>query len=308
MGKQDVASHLCGAGQLALGAFLILTVCASNALAAPPDLAQLCPGGVSGTPVVDAGAPDLAAGKAALVQKDYRLAYSHFHPLAESGNRDAQREFGFLLMQSCYGDRTPALRWIARAAEGGDVPSAATLGRLYMNGDGVVQNDAIAFQWLSKAANAGDPPSEANLGVLYLNGRGVPLDRYQGIVWLIRAAEQGDASALVSIGRAYSLGVALPRDERRALFWMAAAIPRAGDIQRNQFATIFKNAVRQVSPEDVRRIGQEAEKWSPGPGRLDDVLADAARQRQFVPAVPQERPQTAPRPANPGLAKGKRSA
>jgi TPR repeat protein len=260
--------------------------------------------------VADAIPPDLALGKAALAQMDYALAYSHFHPLAAAGNREAQRELGFLLMRSCFGDRTPALRWITRAAEAGDVPAAATLGRLYMNGDGVAQNDAVAFQWLSQAGKAGEASAEANLGVLYLNGRGVSLDRYQGIVWLVRAAEQGEASALASIGRAYSLGLALPKDERRALFWVAAAIPRASDIQRNQFATIFKNTVREVSPDDVRRIGREAEQWSPGPGRLDDVIADAARQRQFAPSVPPQRLQgpAARPPANPAVEKGKRSA
>jgi hypothetical protein len=288
---------------------LTLVVGSREALTAPSDLAQLCPGSLGGTPVVDAVSPDLAAGKAALAQKNYALAYSHFHPLAANGDREGQRELGFLLMQSCYGDRAPAVRWIVRAAEAGDVPSSATLGRLYMNGDGVVQNDALAFQWLLQAGKAGDASAEANLGVLYLNGRGVAPDRYAGIVWLVRAAEQGEASALASIGRAYSLGVALPKDERRALFWMAAAIPRASEIQRNQFATIFKNTVRQVSSEDARGIGLEAERWSPGPGRLDDVLADAAKQRQFAPAVPQERSQTPARPpGDPGTVKGKRSA
>jgi hypothetical protein len=293
----------------AVGAFLTLTIIAGDALAAPSELAQLCPGSAGGTPVADAAAPDLATGKGALAQMNYALAYSHFHALADAGNREAQRELGFLLMRSCYGDRRPALRWIARAAQAGDVPAAATLGRLYMSGDGVVQDDAVAFQWLLQAGRAGDASAQANLGILYLNGRGVSLDRYQGIVWLVRAAEQGDASALASIGRAYSLGIALPKDEQRALFWMAAAIPRASDIDRNQFATIFKNTVRGVNSDDVRRIGREAEQWSPGPGRLDDVLADAARRRQFDPSGPQQAPQTPARPPADGAAeKGKRSA
>ena len=178
-----------------------------------------------------------------------------------------------------------------------------------MNGDGVVQDDSVAFKWLLQAGTAGDASAQANLGILYLAGRGVAQDRYAGIEWLVRAAEQGDASALVSIGRAYSLGVALPKDEQRALFWMAAAIPRASDIQRNQFATIFKSTVARVSAEDMRRIGREAEQWSPGAGRLDDVLADAAKQRQFAPSLPEQAPTREPRtPANRTPGKGKRSA
>jgi hypothetical protein len=94
----------------------------------------------------------------------------------------------------------------------------------------------------------------------------VSLDRYQGIVWLVRAAEQGDASALASIGRAYSLGIALPKDEQRALFWMAAAIPRASDIDRNQSQPSSRIPCGGVNSDDVRRIGREAEQWSPGAG------------------------------------------
>jgi hypothetical protein len=296
------------AGCVAFGLLLTLTN-PVGLLGAPSIPAPPCDVSANAGLGVDAATPDVATGRAALAQKDYPRAYSYFHPLAEAGNREAQRELGFLLMQSCYGDRSPALRWIGKAAEAGDVPAAATLGRLYMNGDGVAQSDATAFSWLLRAGKAGDASAQANLGVLYLNGRGVSLDRYQGIVWLVRAAEQGEAIALVAIARAYSQGIALPKDERRALFWMAAALPRASDLQRGQFATIFKNTMRQVSAEDARRIGREAQKWLPSPGALDDVLADAAKQRQFSPSAPPAPPQMPGRtPANGPFDKGKRSA
>ena len=251
--------------------------------------------------------PDAALGKAAIANNDYPLAYSHFRPLAEAGNRDAQRELGLLLLQSCYGDRSPALSWIGKAAAAGDVKSAATLGRLYMNGDGVAQDDATAFRWLQQAGGAGDASAQANLGILYLNGRGVTVDRYQGIVWLVRAAEQGEANALATIARAYALGLGVPKDEGRALFWMGTAIPRATAIQRDQFATIFKSTVRQATSDDVKRIGEDAKKWTPAPGALDDVLADAERQRQGGEPS-SNRTQPTPPPAQVPVDKRKRSA
>jgi hypothetical protein len=258
--------------------------------------------------VPDAAMPNVNAGMAAFANKNYPVAYSHLHPLAEAGNPAAQRGLGFLLMQSCgpTGNRALAVSWIGRAASAGDIPAAASLGRMYMNGDNVTQDDATAFTWLMQAAKGGDADAQTDLGVLYSEGRGVAVDRFQGIAWWVSAAEQGAPLALVNIARSYANGLALPKDNLRAMFWMVAALQRATPLQRNQLATSFNNIARQISRDDSRRMAQDAQKWSPGPGSLDDVLMDAVRRRDGG-AAPANAQAPRPAPATAPLARSKRS-
>src|SRR5262245_41778069 len=122
---------------VAAGFILALTVVPAVVEAAQARTAPLCPGSLDENSVVNEPMPDVSVGKAAALNNDYALAYRHFHPLAQSGNSEAQRELGLLLLRSCYGDRSSAILWIRKAAAAGDVPAAAALGRLYMNGDGV---------------------------------------------------------------------------------------------------------------------------------------------------------------------------
>jgi TPR repeat protein len=260
--------------------------------------------------VPDAAMPNVNAGMAAFANKNYPVAYSHLHPLAEAGNPAAQRGLGLLLMQSCgpSGDRALAVSWIGKAAAAGDVPAAAALGRMYMNGGNVIQDDATAFAWLMQAAKGADADAQTDLGVLYSEGRGVAVDRFEGIAWWVRAGEQGAPLALVNIARSYANGLALPKDNLRAMFWLAAALQRATPLQRNQLATTFNTIARQISGDDARRMRQEAQKWSPGPGSLDDVLADAVRRRDGADApASTQAPRPAPAPANAPLARSKRS-
>ena len=262
----------------------------------------------AGAPAPDAATPNLNAGMDAFASKNYLVAYSHLHPLAERGDPAAQRGLGFLLMQSCgpTGNRVLAVSWIGKAAAAGDIPASAALGRMYMNGDYVTQDDATAFTWLMQAAKGGDADAQTDLAVLYSEGRGVALDRFQGIAWSVRAAEQGAPLALVNIARSYAGGLALPKDNLRAMFWMVAALQRATPLQRNQLATSFNTIARQISRDDARRMAADAQKWSPGPGSMDDVLKDAIKRRDQGDA-PVNPTQPRPAPARVPLDRSKRA-
>jgi TPR repeat protein len=130
--------------------------------------ASFCPRSAGTGAAADATSPNFNAGMAAFRNKKYPLAYSHLRPLAQSGNVEAERGLGLLLMQSCgpNGDKSLAASWIGKAAGAGDIPASAALGRMYMNGEGVKQDDSTAFKWLMQAANGEDAPSQVSLGVL----------------------------------------------------------------------------------------------------------------------------------------------
>ena len=229
-------------------------------------------------PVTAPATPSGPAGEAAMRNKNYALAIANFKPLAEGGDVDAMRAYGNLLLQKCTGveDDAAGASWLQKAADAGNIAAAAQLGLVYMNGLGVAQDDNKAFALLTKAAAAGEGGAEANLGYLYLSGRGTPRDPYQGMVWSAKAGEQGLPIALSNIAQAYFRGQALPQDNDRAAFFIQLAIMRSTPAQRARYVATSNNIIRAMSPDDYKRAGTKAQRWSPGKGSLSDVIDDAA--------------------------------
>jgi TPR repeat protein len=173
-----------------------------------------------------------------------------------------------------------AATWLTKAADGGDVLAQAQLGNAYMTGNGVAQDDTKAIPLLTKAATAGNGNAQANLGYIYSTGRGVPKDKYQFMVWTVKGGEQGTPVALMNIAEAYLRGEAVPQDNDKAAYYMTAAAQRATGAQRSRFLTAVNNLSRQMSLADFKHEAERAQRWSPGPGSLSDVLDDAARRQK----------------------------
>ena len=225
--------------------------------------------------------PSISAGVQAAKNRNFAMAQANFQPLADGGNKEAQRDMGTLLMQECTGiqDKAAAATWLSKAADGGDNLAQAELGNAYMTGTGVAQDDNKAIGLLNQAAAAGIPAAQANLGFMYLNGRGVPMDKYQAMVWSVKGGEQGAPAALFNIAQAYANGKALPRDLDKAAYYLAVAIQHATGVQRVRFSQ-NTNISRLMSAADYKRATDRAQRWSPGPGSLSDVLDDAARRQK----------------------------
>ena len=51
------------------------------------------------------------------------------------------------------------------------------------------------MEWLTRSAEGGNPYAQYLLGKLYLMGKEVPQDEEQAILWLTRSAEQGNEYA-----------------------------------------------------------------------------------------------------------------
>jgi TPR repeat protein len=236
---------------------------------------------VSTPDLVVSNSPSVAAGAAAMKNKNYALAMANFKPLAEKGDADGQRAYGEFLLTKCTGltDAKAGADWLQKAADGGNVEAAARLGNAYMNGDGVDQDDSKAFALVTKAANAGHGGAQVNLGYLYLSGRGVTKDPYQGMVWTVKAGEQGLPAALVNIANAYFRGGPLPQDNDEAIRFVFLTMERSTGAQKARFAATTNNIIRAVSQSDAARYAERARHWSPGPGSLSDVLRDATRSR-----------------------------
>jgi len=83
---------------------------------------------------------------------------------AKQGNVDGQQSIGSLYLRGGkYADKMSpaknykkAVKWIRRAAEQGDEEAQIELGELYEKGQGVQQDNIIAFMWFDIAARKGD--------------------------------------------------------------------------------------------------------------------------------------------------------
>jgi S1-C subfamily serine protease len=87
----------------------------------------------------------------------YDAALSHWLPLADQGNTDAQLNVGLM----------------------------------YDVGKGVPEDPARAVSWYRQSAERGHAAAQFNLGLMYASGRGVEQDTGQARFWLAQAAGQG---------------------------------------------------------------------------------------------------------------------
>ena len=119
----------------------------------------------------------------------------------------------------CYG-QDEELRRLELAAEQGNADAQYSLGYMYVNGEGVTQNDMTAVKWFSLAAEQGHAEAQYSLGVMYLYGLGVTQDDYRtALKWYSLAAEQGHAEAQYSLGDMYLEGQGVIQDYVRAHMW-----------------------------------------------------------------------------------------
>lgn len=94
---------------------------------------------------------------------------------AEKGDVAAQAELGSTLY---FKDKNykEAFMWTKKAADGGSAKAASELGLMYLNGEGVAQNDHEAARWFQAAIDRGEKSANIYLSSLYFEGKGVRKD------------------------------------------------------------------------------------------------------------------------------------
>ncbi|MEZ0262400.1 MAG: tetratricopeptide repeat protein [Alphaproteobacteria bacterium] len=110
---------------------------------------------------------------------------------AEKGNADAQRDAAEMYLEgiTVKRDVDASVKWLTRAANGGDAYAQLLLGMRYDHGtDGVAWDDAKAAAWYRKSAAQGFPAAQFALGQQYALGQGVKRDYVQAHKWYSLAA------------------------------------------------------------------------------------------------------------------------
>ena len=121
-------------------------------------------------------------------------------------------------ISTCYG-QDEELRRLELAAEQGNADAQYSLGYMYVNGEGVTQNDMTAVKWFSLAAEQGHAEAQYSLGDMYLEGQGVIQDYVRAHMWF-------------NISDANGAGAADRARERAAEYLTKAGISKAQEMAR----------------------------------------------------------------------------
>ena len=169
---------------------------------------------------------DLASGKSLYERKDYATAFRELAPLAEEGNADAQ----------------------------------LILGKMYMEGQGVVKDLEQAMKWFKASAAQGNADAQFFLGSFYLLPR---KDIAEGVKWLRLSAEQGNQDAQWLLGKAFLQGdKELPRDPVQAEMWLRLAAKDNLEF----YGSTLRAAEGQMTADQVAKGKALAAAWKPEPG------------------------------------------
>jgi len=90
--------------------------------------------------------------------------------------------------------RPSELFWKAiEEARWGDIEAQYTIGWMYLNGEGIGQDNEQAAIWFERAAENGHPYAMFRIADMYQNGLGVEQDKAMAAQWFRTAAETGAA-------------------------------------------------------------------------------------------------------------------
>jgi len=160
---------------------------------------------------------------------DDATALSHWHPLAEQGDADAQFR----------------------------------LGVMYESGQGVPRSDAEAIKWYRKAAEQDDAVAQFNLGIMY--AKGVSPNHAEAALWYRRAADYGLAGAQFNLGMMYGGGEGVPQDYVQAHMWLnlaASQLPALGKDQRNTTVDARDCVESKMTPQQIGEAQELAFEWT----------------------------------------------
>jgi uncharacterized protein len=140
---------------------------------------------------------------------------------AEHGMAAAQLRLGRMLLEGrgVVRDEREAYFWFKRAVGQGNAEAMNMLGRCYENGWGVEMSLQAAADSYRSSARAAYDWGEYNFGNALLDGRGVTRDQRRALYWYVCAACQGHARAMNLAARCLEEGWGCRRNPSEAAYW-----------------------------------------------------------------------------------------
>ena len=153
-------------------------------------------------------------------------------------------------------DAARASRYFARAAAKGHGEAAWQIGLAHLRGQGVEQNDALAYDWFVRACEAGDVRGDVSAAVLLAQGRGVVEDDSLARVLFERAAERGSPHALRGLGEMLVRGEGGAVDEASGLAFLllaaSAGVPVPRDVDELAQDAQIRERAERIAAEWLR--------------------------------------------------------
>jgi len=159
----------------------------------------------------------------------------------ERGDATAQATLGaiYLRGQGVPVDYAAAAQLFHAAAARGSAVAQNALGLLYAGGLGVAQDYAQAAIWYRRAAEQGAPEHQFDLAVMYDNGLGVEKNAALAAEWYGKAAGQGFADAEASLGFLYQQGAGVPQDLEKAFELYGRAARKGNARAQNNLGLMY---------------------------------------------------------------------
>lgn len=138
-------------------------------------------------------------------------------------------------------DDKKALEYFNKAAAKGNAIAQNILGDMYAEGRGVQRNLKTAFDLYVKSANSGFSDGQNSVGAAYFHGHGVPQDYSRSAMWYQRAADQGNSWAQSTLGGMYLLGKGVPPDYAKAYSLISRSAEQGNSQAWLLLATIYES-------------------------------------------------------------------
>jgi TPR repeat protein len=114
-------------------------------------------------------------------------------------------------------DQKLAFENYQKAADQGHLWALTFLGLCFQRGTGTAPDLKRGFECFAKAAREGVPLAMHCLGEAYIEGRGVEPNSSEGINWYRRGVKLGDMGCTAELADCYEFGKGVPQDLRQAL-------------------------------------------------------------------------------------------
>lgn len=143
-------------------------------------------------------------------------------------------------------------------AEQGHVQALNGLGFLYMNGQGVAQDDTRALGYFLLAAKRDFTAAQYNAGILYSRIKGAMRNQRKATEWIEKAAKQGHVGARYQLAGRYENGTGVKRDFVEALRWAILAAEGGKGRLKEQAASRRDRIKAVMQPSLIQQAEQRA--------------------------------------------------
>ncbi|MBQ6235372.1 MAG: sel1 repeat family protein [Clostridia bacterium] len=99
----------------------------------------------------------------------------------------------------------------------------------HIYGDGVPEDNVLAFELLTQAHHSGHMEATYNLGICYHYGYGTSVDLAKAFELYLASANAGYGKGMELVGRFYNRGIYVAQNREQAELWLQKAI-RSSDI------------------------------------------------------------------------------